>query len=500
MDNAQTIDQSQPTKVVNQDPSEYTPKGNSAAFTITEPSTPDEMQAIIDDMAAYFATGITKDVKYRLAQLTLMYNWLKIHEDEVLDALHADLGKHPQEGYETELGLVLDEISTAVKHLRRWAAPKIKKTPITLIPSSTKVYAQPYGVAAIMAPWNYPIQLSLVPLVDALAAGNVAFLKPSKTSPNSGKIIQRMCREVFDPRYVYCVFDTPNLDDNMEKIKVDFMFFTGSARVGKIVMGACAENLTPLVLELGGKSPVFIDKNADLRRAGERIAWGKCLNSGQTCVGPDYILCHEDVVDEFVEYFAHYVRKYFGKDILKNDQYPHMISKHHFDRVCGLIDNRNPNSKIAYGGGRDASTLRIEPTVLTGITLDDPVMNQEIFGPALPIITWNKIEDAVAVTENFGHPLACYIFSNDRAFQQHIIHTIPYGGGCINDVVVHVSTNEAGFGGFGASGMGEYHGKHGFDAFTHYKTVVHKYNIFELPLRSAPYLKWKFDIVKFLLK
>ena len=474
--------------------------GNSAAFTIKQPSTPEEIQEIIEDMRSFYYSGSTRRLGIRLAQLEGMRQWLKSHEEEVLDALHSDLGKSHQEGYETELGLVYDEIKMMTRKLRCWIRPKLVRTPIMNFPSTTTVYPQPYGVAAILSPWNYPLQLCLLPMVDAIAAGNVVLVKPSKTSPHTGEIIQRMIDETFDPRYVHCLYNLPNLDDNMEKIDVDFMFFTGSPRVGKLIMHACADNLTPLVLELGGKSPVFIDKDADLQRAGQRIAWGKCLNSGQTCVGPDYVLAHEDVVDELVKWLDHYIHEYFGNDILHNEQYPHMISQHHFERVCGLIDNRNPDAKVVIGGGRDADSLRIEPTVMTGITLDDPVMGQEIFGPVLPILTWKTVEEALEVPKHFGHPLACYIFSNSRSFQQKIIQEQPYGGGCINDVVIHVSNNSAGFGGFGESGMGEYHGKRGFDAFTHYKTVVRKYNFCELPIRNAPFEKWKFDIVKMLLR
>lgn len=486
--------------VINQDPPKYSSSDNSAAFTIKAPATADEIQDIIDDMSAYFKTGITLDPAFRQKQLQAMHDWLWDHLDDVLVALHDDLGKSPQEGYETEVGLVLDEIKMMQHNVHRWSSPKRARTPLMHFPSKSTVYPVPYGVAAVLAPWNYPIQLCLIPMVDALAAGNVVLVKPSHTSAHTGALIERMCREVFDPRLVHCLFDLPNLNANMEKIKVDFMFFTGSQNVGREVMGACAQNLTPLVLELGGKSPVFVDKTANIERAGQRIAWGKCLNSGQTCVGPDYILVHEDVADALVESIARHIEEDFGNDILHNPDYPHMISKHHFDRVCGLIDNRNPNATIAYGGGRDEESLRIQPTIMRGVTLSDPVMNEEIFGPVLPVITWKTLDEAIAVTENFGHPLACYIFSDDRDFQQRIIHRLPYGGGCINDVVIHVATNYMGFGGFGNSGLGSYHGKCGFDTFTHYKSIVQKYNWLELPIRNAPFEPWKLDIVKLLLR
>lgn len=472
---------------------------SSAAFTIKEPTTPEEIQAIIDDMGDYFKTGITLDVGFRMKQLDKMKLWLKQNEGAVLAALEADLGKAPFEGYMTELGLVYDEINMMRKNIRKWSRPRLASIPLEDFPAKCTVYPLPYGVAAVMSPWNYPIQLCLVPMVDAIAAGNCVFVKPSKTSKNTGQIIEKMIDEVFDPRFVHCVFDLENLDPNMLKMRVDYMFFTGSPRVGHEIMHACANNLTPLTLELGGKSPVFIDKTANLERAGQRIAWGKCLNSGQTCVAPDYLLVAEDKVDELVKHLDHYFHRYFGKDILKNEQYPHMINQHHFDMVCSLIDNINPNAKVVIGGGRDPQMLRIEPTVITGVTLDDPVMGQEIFGPVLPILTWKTIDEAIEITEHFGHPLACYIFSEDKDFQQYIIHRLPYGGGCINDVVIHVSDNHMGFGGFGNSGMGEYHGKKGFDCFTHYKSILDHSTLLELDVRNAPYEPWKFNIVRFFM-
>lgn len=471
-------------------------QGTSPAFTIKAPTQPDQIQAIIDDMEDYFKTGITLSVAFRKQQLLNMKAWLKEHEGEVLGALTADLGKAPYEGYVTELGLVYDEINTMVKHLPFWACPKFARTPIVHFPSVSRVYPVPYGVAAIMAPWNYPVQLCMIPMVDAIAAGNCVFVKPSKTSIHTGAIIQKMIDETFDPRFAHCVFDLENLDPNMLKMRVDYMFFTGSPRVGHEIMHACANNLTPLTLELGGKSPVFIDQTADLKRAGQRIAWGKCLNSGQTCVAPDYLLVHEDMVDDLVKELKTYLHRYFGEDILKNPQYPHMINQHHFEMVCSLIDNINPNAKVVEGGGRDPETLKIEPTIITGVTLDDPVMGQEIFGPVLPILTWKTIDEAIAITEHFGHPLACYIFSNDKKMQQYLIHRVPYGGGCVNDVVIHVANNHIGFGGFGNSGMGEYHGKRGFDCFTHYKSVVDHSTLIEMDIRTAPYEDWKFKLAR----
>ena len=451
-----------------------------------QPRSAAELQHHIDSMRALFASGATLDVGYRLEQLTRLKAWLKQHEASVLDALHQDLGKSPYEGYMCELGLVYDEINMMKKHLRKWARPYSVSTPLAHFPATSKVYPVPFGVAAILSPWNYPINLGLIPFVDAMAAGNCILLKPSRTSAATSQLLVDMCTELFDPRYVIALHG-PEVNDWLLEVNVDKMFFTGSPAIGSEIMTACAKHLTDVTLELGGKSPCIVDAFANIPRAAERIAWGKCLNSGQTCVAPDYLLVHESVADELVWELNKAFKKYFGTDILSNPEFPHMISKHHFDRVCGLIDKHGENACIAIGGGRDASTLKIEPTVMTGVTLDDPVMGEEIFGPILPLLTWQKIDEAVEVTERFGHPLACYIFSDDTDFQNYLLRRIPFGGATINDTVIHLANNHMGFGGFGHSGIGAYHGKVGFDCFTHYKSTMKKTPLIEIPIRNAPY-------------
>lgn len=452
----------------------------------SQPRSEEELQAHIDTMRAFFHTGTTLDVGFRLQQLTRLKAWLKLHEGRVLDALEKDLGKTPFEGYACELGLVYDEINLAKKHLRKWARPYSVPTPLAHFPATSKVYPTPFGVAAILAPWNYPINLSLIPLVDAIAAGNCVLLKPSRTSAVTSQLLVDLCTELFDPHYISCVHGS-QVNDWLLKVNVDKMFFTGSPNVGKEIMSACAQNLTDVTLELGGKSPCIVDAFANIPRAAERIAWGKCLNSGQTCVAPDYLLVHESVADELVWELNKAFKKYFGTNILANPEFPHMINKHHFDRVCGLIDNHGETARIAVGGGRDEATLKIEPTVMTGVTLDDPIMSEEIFGPVLPLITWRKVDEAIQVTEHFGHPLACYIFSDDKLFQDYIVNRLPFGGATINDTVIHLANNHMGFGGFGQSGIGAYHGKVGFDCFTHYKSTMKKTPLIEIPIRTAPY-------------
>lgn len=455
-----------------------------------------DVQDQINQMECYFQTGETLSVDFRLQQLRRLQAYLRAHEQEALDALHADLGKSAFEAYATELGLVYDEIRLYLKKLRNWARPRRVRTPLAHFPSSSTVYAYPFGVAAVLSPWNYPLQLSLVPLVDAMGAGNCVAMKPSKTSPHTSAFLRRLCRDVFDPRYVYCWHGSDDMNDWLLQVQFDKILFTGSPRVGKEIMAHAAESLTSVTLELGGKSPVFVAKDADIKRAAQRIAWGKCLNSGQTCVGPDYALVHEDVADAFVAKLDRWLHAYYGKDILASPDYPHMIDQKHFDMVCKLIDDRTPGTKIAIGGGRNAATLQIEPTVVTGVTVDDPLMSQEIFGPALPVITWHDVEDALAIVRSIKHPLACYIFSESRAFQQKILDAVRCGGATINDVVIHASNDHMGFGGVQNSGIGAYHGKVGFDAFTHYKSTMKKSTLIELGVRNPPFDEAKMRLLK----
>lgn len=459
-----------------------------------------DIQEAVDAMRAYFRTNATLPLHFRRTQIEALRSYLKKHEEEALEALKADLGKSEFEGYATELGIVYDEISYCLSHMYGWAKPKRVRTPLAHFPSSSKVYPSPLGVAAVLSPWNYPLQLALVPMVDALAAGNCVVLKPSRTSTHTSEFLLKLCDEVFDSRLVRCLPGGAQMNDWILQVHFDKIFFTGSPAVGRQIMHAAANTLTDVTLELGGKSPCIIAEDANILRAAQRIAWGKCINSGQTCVAPDYFLVHENVVDDFISQLKVYLHKYYGENILENEDYPHMINKHHFERVCSLIDNHNPNARIALGGGRDEETLRIEPTVMTGVTLDDPVMGEEIFGPVLPIITWSDYDKMVEIVRHFPSPLACYIFSKSPVFQQQIISSLPFGGATINDVVVHLANNRMGFGGVGESGLGAYHGKRGFDCFTHWKSTLKKSTLVEVPIRNPPASKFKFNILKLMMR
>ncbi len=474
----------------------------SSANTDTQNSMEDsytsaaDVQAAVDSMHAWFETGKTLPLHYRRSVLQSLRSYLKKHETEVLNALHEDLGKAPFEGFATELGIVYDEIRLCLSKLYSWAKPRHVGTPLAHFPSSSKVYPSPFGVVAVLSPWNYPLQLALVPVVDALTAGNCVVLKPSHTSPATSAFLQKLCNEVFDNNLVRCLPGGGHMNDWILETKFDKIFFTGSPRVGRQIMHAAADNLTDVTLELGGKSPCIIAEDANIKRAAQRIAWGKCINLGQTCVAPDYFLVHESVVDAFIAELDTWLHEYYGKNILESPDYPHMINKHHFDRVCGLIDKHNEKAKIALGGGRDEDTLRIEPTVMRGVTLDDPVMQEEIFGPVLPVITWNTFDEALNVIRSFPSPLACYVFSTSKVFQEQVIQAVPFGGATINDVVIHLANNHMGFGGFGESGMGAYHGKVGFDCFTHYKSTLKKSNLIEMPVRNPPFNDMKMKIFK----
>ena len=459
-----------------------------------------DVEAAAQKMRDFFLTDTTKHVPYRRQALEKLRGWLRANEQRVLDALQQDLGKAPFEGYATELGIVYDEITMMLKHLNKWSRPKRVASPLVHFHSTSKVYPSPLGVVLVLSPWNYPLQLALVPMVDAIAAGNCVALKPSRTSKATSALLIEMVAEVFPPEFVCGFPGSGEMNDWLLEVRWDQIFFTGSPNVGHTIMQAAAKFLTPVVLELGGKSPCIVDETANIKRAAQRIAWGKGINCGQTCVAPDYFLVHENVVDELIPQLETCFHQYYGNDILKCDEWPHMISRRHFDRVMELIENRNPDARVAFGGHGDPETLRIEPTCLTGVTLDDPVMGEEIFGPVIPVITYRSLDQAFEIVRHFEKPLACYVFSEDKQIQHRVLTTLPFGGATVNDVVIHLANNHMGFGGVGNSGMGAYHGKVGFDCFTHYKSTLRKGTWFELPVRNPPFDDMKMKIVKMMMR
>ena len=445
--------------------------------------TNEEIRSLLEKQRAYFRSGVSVPVKFRIGQLKKLYAVVKRYENEICDALTSDLGKSHYEGFMCEVGLVLHEISYMLDHVKRFSKRKKVRTPLAQFASCSFKQPVPYGNTLIMSPWNYPFLLTMGPLVDAIAAGNTAIVKPSAYSGATGRIVEKLIAEAFSPEYVAVVTGGRAENTALLEQKFDFVFFTGSGAVGKEVLRHTAEHLTPAVLELGGKSPCIVDASADIRLAAKRIVFGKYLNCGQTCVAPDYILCERSVKDAFVAEVIKQVKAQYGENPLANKDYGKIINRKHFDRLLGLIDPK----KVVVGGNADPETCRIAPTVMDNVTEADAVMGEEIFGPIMPILTFDRFDTVVDELKDKDKPLALYLFSSDRKHIDRVMTELSYGGGCINDVVIHLATSEMGFGGVGESGMGSYHGKDGFDAFTHYKSVVDKKTWLDLPMRYQPY-------------
>ncbi len=445
--------------------------------------TSEQISNLLEAQRAYYKSGVTIPVKFRIEQLKKLYATVKKYENEVNDALKSDLGKSNYEAFMCESGLVLSEISYMIRHTRRFAKRKTVATPITNFASHSFKQPVPYGNTLIMSPWNYPFLLTLDPLADAIAAGNTAIVKPSAYSPATSKIIEKIITECFASEYVAVVTGGRAENAALLEQKFDFVFFTGSQAVGKEVLRHAAEHLTPTVLELGGKSPCIVDKSANIKLAAKRIVFGKYLNCGQTCVAPDYVLCEKSIKDEFVAEVVRQIKKQYGENPLANKDYGKIINEKHFNRLCSLIDK----NKVVIGGEVNADTCQIAPTVMDNVTEADAVMGEEIFGPIMPILTFDNFDSLIDELKGKDKPLALYIFSSDKNHIKRVTTELSYGGGCINDVVVHLATSEMGFGGVGESGMGSYHGKDGFEAFSHYKSVMDKKTWLDLPMRYQPY-------------
>lgn len=455
-----------------------------------------EIKNIVTNQRKYFYTGATLDVDARLQALKKLRASILKHEDIINEALKRDLGKSGFESYMCEIGLVLSEINYMLKHVRSFAKEKTVPTPLAQFHSRSYKKPSPYGTVLIMSPWNYPFLLTLSPLVDAIAAGNTAVLKPSAYSPCTSKIVDSMIKECFDEKYICVVTGGRAENTCLLREHFDYIFFTGSQSVGKEVMKHASCRLTPVTLELGGKSPCIVDKSANLRLAAKRIVFGKFLNCGQTCVAPDYIYCDRTIKDRLVKEIKKQIQRQFGKQPLERPDYGKIINEKHFDRITGLIEPQ----KVTWGGKSDRGTLKIEPTVIDNVTFGDRVMQEEIFGPLMPILTFDSLDEAIRNIQSMAHPLALYIFSNDRQAVKKVTSRCGFGGGCVNDTIIHLATCEMGFGGFGESGMGAYHGKEGFRTFTHEKSIVDKKTWLDLPMRYQPYRKINGRLIKMFLK
>ncbi|MEG7907286.1 aldehyde dehydrogenase [Bacillus paranthracis] len=439
------------------------------------------VSSIVNKQKEYFYNGHTRSVEVRKNNLKKLYEGVQRFEQEIFQALKLDLNKSVHESFTTEVGYVLKEISFQLKHISSWSKPKRVRTALTHFGSKGKVVPEPYGVTLIIAPWNYPFQLAIAPLVGALAAGNTIVLKPSELTPNVSKVITRMLEELFQEELVAVVEGGVEESTALLKEPFDYIFFTGSVGVGKVVMEAAAKQLTPLTLELGGKSPCIVHKDAKIDVTARRIVWGKFLNAGQTCVAPDYMYVHASVKEQLIEALRHEIEKQYGKEPLHNDNYVRIVSERHFERLCTFLKD----GKTIIGGNYKKETLHIEPTVLTNVTWESAVMEDEIFGPILPIIEYDNIEDVIDTIQQHPKPLALYVFSEDKGVQKKVTSNISYGGGCINDVVYHLATPYLPFGGVGSSGLGSYHGEESFRTFSHYKSILAQSTAFDMKIRYS---------------
>lgn len=441
--------------------------------------------AIVKSQRDFYNTGITLPVEYRVEALKKLRKALKENESKINAALKEDLGKCAFESYMCEVGLVISEINYLIKHVKSFVKESKVRTPLAQFASKSYRKPMPYGVTLIMSPWNYPLLLTLDPLADALAAGNTAIVKPSAYSPATSAVIKKLIEDTFPKEYVAVVTGGREENNLLLEEKFDYIFFTGSKGVGQHVLEKAAKHLTPVTLELGGKSPCIVHDTANLRLAARRIVFGKYLNCGQTCVAPDYILCESKVKDAFVEAVKAELKKQFKKNYLVSKEYGKIVNERHFERIVSLIDPE----KTVVGGGSDRETLKIEPTVMDNVTWEDAVMQEEIFGPVMPILTYDTLDEVICAINSHDKPLALYVFAEDKTVAKRIMSECAFGGGCINDTVIHLATSNMGFGGVGESGMGEYHGKAGFDTFTHYKSIVDKKTWMDLPMRYHPYKK-----------
>lgn len=450
------------------------------------------IEELVKNHRDYFESGVTLSYSFRLNALKKLKENIIKKEKAIMDALALDLGKSATESYMCEIGMVLSELKYAIRHLKRWMKKERVTTPLAQFPSRSFVVKEPLGVVLIMSPWNYPFMLAIDPLIGAISAGNCVVIKPASYAKNTSNIIKELIDDCFDERYVSVVLGGREENSTLLEQRFDYIFFTGSVSVGKFVAEKAAKNLTPVTLELGGKSPCIVDSTANLKIAARRLAFGKFLNVGQTCVAPDYLLIEKSVKDKFLSYLKLEIEKMFSRSPLTNDSYGKIINEKHFNHICGLIEK----DKVIFGGESDEKLLKIAPTILDGVTLDDACMKEEIFGPILPVLTFESVNEALKIVKNFEKPLALYLFSNDKKVVNRILQSVSFGGGCVNDTIIHLATTKMGFGGVGYSGYGSYHGKRSFLTFSHEKSIVKKNPSVDLPIRYQPYSKTKDRLIR----
>ena len=454
-----------------------------------------DLEGIVESQRRFFQTGKTKNIDFRLEQLRKLRDVLKKSEQRIYEALRQDLGKSPMESYTGELGVLIVELRHALENLHFWVQPRRVSTPLVIFPSRSVIYRQPRGIALIIGPWNYPIQLLISPLLGAISAGNCAILKPSELTPESSRLVAQLIEETFPPEFVTVVEGGREEAETLLNQKFDYIFFTGSLKVGQIVAQAAAKHLTPITLELGGKSPCIVADDAPIDTTARRIVWGKYFNAGQTCVAPDYLLVQKKVKNELLKSMIQSLQESFGSDPMDSPDFARIINDSHFSRLEKLLKNGN----IVTGGKTDRDKRYIAPTILDDVSLDDEIMSEEIFGPILPVLEYESIDEVVEIVRQRPYPLSFYLFTRDKKVQERLIKDIPFGGGCINNTLVHFANPELPFGGIGASGVGNYHGEYSFQAFSHTKSVVRTPFWIDIKLRYRPYLN-KLSLIKRIMK
>ncbi|WP_429373285.1 aldehyde dehydrogenase [Paenibacillus sp. DS2015] len=458
---------------------------------------PKDIEQMIHEHKQFLYSGRTSDLQFRLDQLRKLKEAIQRYEQQIVSALYQDLRKSEFESFETEIGLTLESIRYIMKHLKRWMKPQKVKTPLYLLPSKSYIMNEPYGTALIIGPFNYPYQLLIEPLIGAIAAGNCAVLKPSESTPHVSAVIKAMVSETFDEHYIRVIEGEKEATASLIHAPFDYIFFTGSVAVGKIVMEAAAQNLIPVTLELGGKSPVIVDRTANLEIAAKRIIWGKLLNTGQTCVAPDYVLVHTDIKEALISKMKEVITSFYGSDALHSADYGRIINERQFDRLVSIIEQDQAN--LLYGGRSVKEELYIEPTLLEAVSWDDAAMLDEIFGPILPIMAYAHLDEVIHMINDQPKPLALYLFAENKEVENQVLTRISFGGGCVNDTNSHAASAHLPFGGVGNAGMGGYHGKHSYDTFSHRKSILKKSTRIDIGIIYPPYrnkLKWLRKLLK----
>lgn len=451
----------------------------------------------LQTLRTFYESGATRSYAFRKQQLLLFKQTIIKYEQQIYEALYQDLKKSPEESYATENGLLLAEINVILKHLKQWMSPESTGINLVNLPSTGKLYPDPLGVVLIISPWNYPFQLSLIPFVGAIAAGNCVVLKPSELAPATAAIIEKIISETFSEEYVKVIQGdgATVIPGMMQAFRFDHIFYTGSIPVGRSIYQSAAKDLIPVTLELGGKSPAIVEEDADITASAQRIALGKFANAGQTCIAPDYVLVHENVLEKFIAALKDKIIKFFGEDAAKSHDYGRIINSNRFDKLSGYLQD----GEIILGGKTDRSTLFIEPTVLKNIKQNAPVMQDEIFGPVLPIISFKQTDEAIAIVKKNANPLAFYVFTSSKKREEEWIRSIAFGGGCVNNTILQFANHYMPFGGIGSSGMGAYHGKHSFNTFTHIKPVMKTPVWFDPAIKYPPF-KGRLKLFKWLIR